>query len=108
MKLFFFFSSRRRHTRLQGDWSSDVCSSDLEFIDSRWFQGIIDTFAQDSKIIAVNPMSPKEASWGYGLSNDNKEIWQPPQGFYPIDDKSGIVPIVNGKPFIYQEQFSEE
>src|SRR2546426_995213 len=29
MILFFFFSSRRRHTRLQGDWSSDVCSSDL-------------------------------------------------------------------------------
>src|SRR5256885_416404 len=27
---FFFFSSRRRHTRLQGDWSSDVCSSDLD------------------------------------------------------------------------------
>src|SRR2546426_9922176 len=29
MESFFFFSSRRRHTRLQGDWSSDVCSSDL-------------------------------------------------------------------------------
>src|SRR3989454_138142 len=29
MYSFFFFSSRRRHTRLQGDWSSDVCSSDL-------------------------------------------------------------------------------
>src|SRR5256885_8869113 len=27
---FFFFSSRRRHTRLQGDWSSAVCSSDLK------------------------------------------------------------------------------
>src|SRR5437016_9581397 len=26
----FFFSSRRRHTRLVSDWSSDVCSSDLE------------------------------------------------------------------------------
>src|SRR5258706_3445520 len=26
---FFFFSSRRRHTRLVSDWSSDVCSSDL-------------------------------------------------------------------------------
>src|SRR5688500_20394106 len=26
---YFFFSSRRRHTRLQGDWSSDMCSSDL-------------------------------------------------------------------------------
>src|ERR1039457_4525102 len=27
------FSRRRRHTRLQGDWSSDVCSSDLDGID---------------------------------------------------------------------------
>src|SRR3712207_7229596 len=26
----FFFSSRRRHTRYWRDWSSDVCSSDLE------------------------------------------------------------------------------
>src|SRR5690242_21169134 len=31
MKSFmFFFSSRRRHTRLTCDWSSDVCSSDLD------------------------------------------------------------------------------
>src|SRR5215813_14447881 len=28
----FFFSSRRRHTRCGRDWSSDVCSSDLEHI----------------------------------------------------------------------------
>src|SRR5258707_9306298 len=28
--LFFFFSSRRRHTRYWRDWSSDVCSSDLK------------------------------------------------------------------------------
>src|SRR5437868_12922736 len=28
--LFFFFSSRRRHTRSKRDWSSDVCSSDLQ------------------------------------------------------------------------------
>src|SRR5207248_8659040 len=30
--VFFFFSSRRRHTRSYGDWSSDVCSSDLDLI----------------------------------------------------------------------------
>src|SRR6266581_6019810 len=30
---FFFFSSRRRHTRWTGDWSSDVCSSDLHPLD---------------------------------------------------------------------------
>src|SRR5207248_4535888 len=29
----FFFSSRRRHTRSYGDWSSDVCSSDLAAMD---------------------------------------------------------------------------
>src|SRR2546430_12080485 len=27
--MYFFFSSRRRHTRFDCDWSSDVCSSDL-------------------------------------------------------------------------------
>src|SRR2546422_5553141 len=30
--VFFFFSSRRRHTRCSRDWSSDVCSSDLSAI----------------------------------------------------------------------------
>src|SRR5690348_3635784 len=32
--LCFFFSSRRRHTRWTGDWSSDVCSSDSQLIES--------------------------------------------------------------------------
>src|SRR5699024_12107699 len=30
---YFFFSSRRRHTRSKRDWSSDVCSSDLKKMD---------------------------------------------------------------------------
>src|SRR5690348_17373676 len=34
--IFFFFSSRRRHTRWTGDWSSDVCSSDLTPRRSTW------------------------------------------------------------------------
>src|SRR6267142_4204267 len=37
MLISFFFSSRRRHTRLTCDWSSDVCSSDLpRGIELRW------------------------------------------------------------------------
>src|SRR5437762_12910440 len=36
---FFFFSSRRRHTRYIGDWSSDVCSSDLVQAE---FEGVLD------------------------------------------------------------------
>src|SRR5699024_12133780 len=35
----FFFSSRRRHTRSKRDWSSDVCSSDLEVISVRFRGG---------------------------------------------------------------------
>src|SRR3712207_8841803 len=35
MMSFFFFSSRRRHTRYWRDWSSDVCSSDLGAIELR-------------------------------------------------------------------------
>src|SRR6266513_744784 len=33
LSIFFFFSSRRRHTRSKRDWSSEVCSSDLLWID---------------------------------------------------------------------------
>src|SRR6266478_8889258 len=36
---FFFFSSRRRHTRFDCDWSSDVCSSDLVFEGERVYNG---------------------------------------------------------------------
>src|SRR5690348_8248336 len=39
--VFFFFSSRRRHTRWTGDWSSDVCSSDLGDLVSYGLLGLI-------------------------------------------------------------------
>src|SRR5207247_5557346 len=35
LDLIFFFSSRRRHTRSTRDWSSDVCSSDLDKKEAR-------------------------------------------------------------------------
>src|SRR6267378_5022832 len=41
MMNFFFFSSRRRHTRSLRDWSSDVCSSDLEPVDLEQADGFI-------------------------------------------------------------------
>src|SRR5205807_4532966 len=49
---FFFFSSRRRHTRLQGDWSSDVCSSDLVVTDSGGVQ-------QEACILRVPCVTPR-------------------------------------------------
>src|SRR5256885_7526358 len=50
--VFFFFSSRRRHTRLQGDWSSDVCSSDLRRDMPAGVSGIE---ARRAGLLAANP-----------------------------------------------------
>src|SRR5256885_4148053 len=48
----FFFSSRRRHTRLQGDWSSDVCSSDLLGAGD-----VLKAFAISNGLIVTPPVS---------------------------------------------------
>src|SRR2546430_487166 len=45
--IFFFFSSRRRHTRFDCDWSSDVCSSDL------WKRGLIVTLIIEAVITGI-------------------------------------------------------
>src|SRR6266446_1134302 len=49
----FFFSSRRRHTRLQGDWSSDVCSSDLP---ANWTD-MPDVVVDDASVL-IDPAVP--------------------------------------------------
>src|SRR2546421_6402932 len=48
--MFFFFSSRRRHTRSDRDWSSDVCSSDQ----SQAEDGIRDLIVTDRKSTRLN------------------------------------------------------
>src|SRR2546430_8659964 len=44
--VFFFFSSRRRHTRFDCDWSSDVCSSDLQRVEAR-LDALLDRVKQE-------------------------------------------------------------
>src|SRR5437867_1485872 len=60
IRFVFFFSSRRRHTRSYGDWSSDVCSSDLAPIDDRG-ELMLDEFERllgpRTKIASVSHMS---------------------------------------------------
>src|SRR6267154_4365810 len=50
MVFFFFFSSRRRHTRWTGDWSSDVCSSDLDLVER--CMGPVKQAMDDAKVSA--------------------------------------------------------
>lgn len=84
-----------------------LLNDDVEFINTKWWQGILDTFATDERIVAVNPMSPKEASWGYGYRSDNKDTWQPPKGFVCNEDKEFVYPERDGKGLFYQE-FNDE
>src|SRR2546430_13299890 len=51
--MFFFFSSRRRHTRFDCDWSSDVCSSDLgSSLDPDGYTVTVD--GTSSQLIGIN------------------------------------------------------
>src|SRR5690348_2313276 len=50
---FFFFASRRRHTRCTGDWSSDVCSSDLGQRLERVVGEFVDVGDDDREIGAI-------------------------------------------------------
>src|SRR5207249_9137747 len=60
----FFFSSRRRHTRSKRDWSSDVCSSDLDLVEI----DAGDTFAYDTKNMAdQHEREAKAATRIFGL-----------------------------------------
>src|SRR2546426_7240778 len=86
---FFFFSSRRRHTRLQGDWSSDVCSSDLGLASLvLWLIAMVVFFLPSAVAVreladidpgaggiyrwvrrAFGPLHGFVAGWGYWVNN---------------------------------------
>src|SRR5688572_32096562 len=64
MYFFFFFSSRRRHTRFDCDWSSDVCSSDLNIVLTKqagWkAEGVVSVKNFDDALFLVKEMDIKE------------------------------------------------
>src|SRR6266542_3822740 len=60
----FFFSSRRRHTRCYRDWSSDVCSSDLEYDLAGFSVGVVER----SKIVDGRAVVPGDLVVGIGSS----------------------------------------
>src|SRR5690348_17616472 len=52
---FFFFSSRRRHTRWTGDWSSDVCSSDLLLL-----RGLVGRLLVPERVVRLDGLATGE------------------------------------------------
>src|SRR3990167_10873395 len=60
MVLFFFFSSRRRNTRFDCDWSSDVCSSDLGIEPSKHYVDICEKKGFKTYHSTIEDFKPKE------------------------------------------------
>src|SRR5688500_19411593 len=65
----FFFSSRRRHTRLQGDWSSDVCSSNLVVVIGGGYAGINAARELARRGVAVSLVEAHTLGWGASTRN---------------------------------------
>src|SRR5258706_6184305 len=91
---FFFFSSRRRHTRLVSDWSSDVCSSDLPVI----FRGAQRLLAEKRPIILCEMHSAENhrvllgefARFGYACKSiDEQHVLALPAG-NPLEPTSSL------------------
>src|SRR5207245_3237216 len=82
--LMFFFSSRRRHTRCYRDWSSDVCSSDLEGFVPMSQLGIPDIQnpgdavkegqAVELKVLEVDPIHHRIVLAATGWPKEDSEI----------------------------------
>src|SRR2546430_12352191 len=66
----FFFSSRRRHTRFDCDWSSDVCSSDL-----RWLAYTSNENGRDE--IYVVPFLGTGGKWQVTTTGGHSSRWSP-------------------------------
>src|SRR5574338_1450347 len=83
-----FFSSRRRHTRCHGDWSSDVCSSDLVLFSgvSVVKDGRQDDHADPRRTIAAAKHEPKDAPKEADEVSDTAPTLVPPRpsGTFPI------------------------
>src|SRR5256884_7273892 len=87
--IFFFFSSRRRHTRCSRDWSSDVCSSDLSYLsqnDLRLHFGLG----------AATRIDRVEIFWPSGKTDSLTNLAA--DEFYSVLEGSGIVPAVRVRP----------
>src|SRR6267154_3756493 len=70
----FFFSSRRRHTRWTGDWSSDVCSSDLKTLGDT-YMAILNPSAigkPDDFVMWVSGSSAFAANAGLDANKDHQ------------------------------------
>src|SRR5699024_11445640 len=71
--IFFFFSSRRRHTRSKRDWSSDVCSSDLVSITTSNSGKTIDVEGNQETPCIIE-LTPSGAITTYTIRSEERRV----------------------------------
>src|SRR5262249_56408479 len=90
-KNFFFFSRRRRHTRLVSDWSSDVCSSDLHYMGDEGrgtvWEEIIVNAPPDVRLVALSATVANVKEIGRASCRERADRWQ---GFPPRHNVNGL------------------
>src|SRR5215510_11500226 len=88
MCIFFFFSSRRRHTRWPRDWSSDVCSSDLG-------QAGQPGGNEPTPVGGESPLDDSEVHGAQGTAeNAFEEVHPPTEKTPPTQQASAETPVV--------------
>src|SRR5262249_48150819 len=117
---FFFFSSRRRHTRLVSDWSSDVCSSDLVQPFSTSFPKLVEKGW--TEVVHPEDLGRMLDRWQTALATgqpyeNELRLRRAPDGAYhwhltravPMTDKSGaVVKWVGSDIDIHDQKRAEE
>src|SRR5699024_184707 len=99
----FFFSSRRRHTRSKRDWSSDVCSSDLELSKNNWSLNYI-TNVVTSQVSKGVQEEVKKAMLGINQADRNTQILiELVQGFMQHYEVEGIITTEVHSPIFMKE-----
>src|SRR2546430_3412493 len=81
----FFFSSRRRHTRFDCDWSSDVCSSDLAKRASA--SSFDNSQIEQAEKELLAPFSNSGAESPYAVHRDLQEVMQNLVGIYRSEER---------------------
>src|SRR5690606_36574248 len=105
MITFFFFSSRRRHTRFSRDWSSDVCSSDLQ--PEKWngvkYYYFGETRPQWQCDTALDDAIYYGNDWYFERLSQNIKI----KDYNYFIEESGYTQNKFSKPFAYSWNFSD-
>src|SRR6266511_1312760 len=105
--LYFFFSSRRRHTRFSRDWSSDVCSSDLAVVavegrDEQERHRELGQARADEElailpVLAVGGGRHRDDGHGADLGGEEGQTGGPPRDAAPGEEEVAGVPLLAGE-----------